>query len=367
MRRELERIEIPGEHDARERTWAVVRAAHTAREPIARPVRLAPLLAAAAVAVVVAAALTPPGRAVVDRVREVIGVEDADEGLFSLPANGRLLVNSASGAWIVHDDGSKRRLGAFRQASWSPRGLFVVATGIGEQGTRDLVALNPKATDDVRWKLSRPVHLRFPRWAPSGFRIAYLAGDTLRVVAGDGTGDRLLARGVAAVAPAWKPGRAHVVAYVSAEDSVVVRNVDSGRTLWSSRGPSAIRALVWAPDGRRLLVLGRREYRILADGRTLRTRATPVVAAAWGPQLALVRRAGTRSELLVAGRRVFSGTGSFRDVEWSPDGKWLIVAWREPDQWLFVARSGERVRGVADVTEQFDSSSFPDFEGWCCP
>ena len=35
MRRELERIEIPGEHDARERTWAVLRAAHADREPIA--------------------------------------------------------------------------------------------------------------------------------------------------------------------------------------------------------------------------------------------------------------------------------------------------------------------------------------------
>ena len=366
MRRKLERIEIPGEHDARERTWAIVRAAHAEREPVQRPLRLAPLLAAAVLAAVVAAAFTAPGRAVVDRVREVIGVGDADKGLFSLPAKGRLLVNAASGAWIVHDDGSKRRLGAYRQASWSPHGLFVVATGSGERGTRELVALDPNATDEIRWTLARPVHLRFPRWAPSGFRVAYIAGDSLRVVGGDGKGDRLLARRVAPVAAAWKPGRAHVLAYVTQENSVVVRDADSGRTIWSVRGPSAVRALEWAPDGRRLLVLGRGGYAIVARGRTLRSRATPAIAAAWGRQLALVRRTGARSELLVAGRRVFSGTGSFRDVEWSPDGRWLLVAWREPDQWLFVAPSGKRVRGVADITEQFDSSSFPDIEGWCC-
>ena len=33
MRRELERIELPGEHEARERSWAVVRTAFSEREP----------------------------------------------------------------------------------------------------------------------------------------------------------------------------------------------------------------------------------------------------------------------------------------------------------------------------------------------
>ena len=33
MKRELERIEIPGEHEARERSWAVVRTAFAEREP----------------------------------------------------------------------------------------------------------------------------------------------------------------------------------------------------------------------------------------------------------------------------------------------------------------------------------------------
>jgi len=65
MKRELQRIEIPGEYDARRRTWDVVRAAYLEREPVSWPRRHARELAFAAAAVaVVAAAVTPPGRSV---------------------------------------------------------------------------------------------------------------------------------------------------------------------------------------------------------------------------------------------------------------------------------------------------------------
>ena len=99
MRRELERLEIPGEHDARVRSWAVVRAAYAEREPVPRrrPF-LAPALAAAVLLAVVAAAASPPGRAVIDDVREVIGIEGAEPAVFSLPAQGRVLLTSGSGA-----------------------------------------------------------------------------------------------------------------------------------------------------------------------------------------------------------------------------------------------------------------------------
>ena len=98
MRRELERIEIPGEHEARVRTWAIVREAFAEREP-APPerhrMRLAVVIAVAAA--VLAAALSPPGRAVLGEIREAVGVERAQRGLFSLPADGRLLVAADSG------------------------------------------------------------------------------------------------------------------------------------------------------------------------------------------------------------------------------------------------------------------------------
>ena len=87
MRRELERIEIPGEHEARERSWRWCVRVHGARAAPATPVVEA--VAAIAVAVVaVAGLLSPPGRAVLDEIREVVGVEKAQPALFSLPAPG---------------------------------------------------------------------------------------------------------------------------------------------------------------------------------------------------------------------------------------------------------------------------------------
>ena len=111
------------------------------------------------------------------------------------------------GVWVVQADGSKRRLGGWREASWSPFGRFVVVARANE-----LAALEPDG--DVRWSLARP-RVRFPRWAGDRIdtRIAYVSGRSLRVVAGDGTGDRLLRRNVASVAPAWLPGEGFRLAY----------------------------------------------------------------------------------------------------------------------------------------------------------
>ena len=188
MKRELEQIEIPNEHEARVRSLAVVREAFAEREPQPRRRSWKPLAAIAIALVVVAGLLSPPGRAVLDDIREVVGVEKAQPALFSLPAPGRLLVTADSGAWVVEEDGSKRLLGNYREASWSPFGRFVVASRVNE-----LVALTPGG--DVRWSVARP-NVRFPRWGgtETDTRIAYLSRGQLRVVGGDGKGDRLIDR-----------------------------------------------------------------------------------------------------------------------------------------------------------------------------
>ncbi len=118
MRRELERIEIPGEHEARERTWTVVSAAFVERQPVERPTRrLRPVLVLAGALAVVAAALSAPGRAVLDEIREAVGVERSQPALFSLPSKGDLLVASDAGVWVVREDGSRRLLGDYREAT----------------------------------------------------------------------------------------------------------------------------------------------------------------------------------------------------------------------------------------------------------
>ena len=226
MKRELERIEIPEEHEARERAWRVVETAFAEREQQPQRRSWKPIAGVALAVAVVAGLLSPPGRAVLDEIREVVGVEQAQPALFSLPAPGRLLVTSDAGAWVVDRDGSKRLLGNYREASWSPFGRFVVASRQNE-----LVALEPDG--DVRWTLARP-DVRFPRWGGSrtDTRIAYLSGGELRVVVGNGKGDRLLDSQAANEAPRWRaaPG----IAWLTRDATA--------RSVWSmpTRAPCSI-------------------------------------------------------------------------------------------------------------------------------
>jgi dipeptidyl aminopeptidase/acylaminoacyl peptidase len=369
VRKDLERVEIPNEHEARVRTWQVVEAAFASRHPTEPRRSWRPLVVALAALAAVAAVLSPPGRAVLGEVREVVGVEKADPALFSLPADGRVLVSADTGIWIVQRDGSRRRLGDYASASWSPFGRFVVATRANE-----LAALEPDG--EVRWKLSRP-QIRFARWSGTrrDTRIAYLSGQTLRVVAGDSTPDVLIARNVAAVAPAWRPGARHVLAFVATDGRVHLVDVDRRRTLLRSQrtivGPVA---LEWSRDGSTLLALGTRSVEpVVGGGEPVRLEGPGVALAAAprGRTFAVVERlAGGRSRVSTLGadaRELFAGKGRFSSLEWSPDGAWLLIAWRDADQWVFVrARGAPRLRAASAAAGQFESTSFPRVEGWCC-
>lgn len=307
MRRELERIEIPGEHEARERAWRVVENAFAKREPTPRRRSWKPVAAVALAAAVVAGLLSSPGRAVLDEIREAVGVEKAQPALFSLPAEGRLLVTSDAGAWVVDGDGSKRLLGSYREASWSPFGRFVVASRPNE-----LVALEPDG--DVRWTLARR-NVRFPRWGgtKTDTRIAYLSGGELRVVGGNGKGDRLFDPQPADRAPMWLPGAGHVLVYERRDGSSRVVDVDTNTELERKVPETFLRQ----------------------------------------PDVALAH------DLL--------GIGDFAAPVRSPDGRWLAVGWPEADQFVFARVAGGRqIRAVANVSSQFRSRSFPTISGWCC-
>jgi hypothetical protein len=312
------RLDVDIPPGAEERAWRVVRAAFEERKPAPRerkPWR--PVVVLAVVAVVAAAVASPPGQAVLDSIREAVGVERAQPALFSLPAPGRLLVESDQGVWVVQADGSKRRLGDWREASWSPLGRFVVAARRNE-----LAALEPDG--DLRWSLARPT-VRFPRWAGTSVdtRIAYLSGSDLRVVAGDGTGDRLLARRVAPVAPVWQPGPGFVLAFSDRQGRRHVVDTESGREIEGE-------GTVPRPHGRLL-------------------------------------RSGGASQVVVGRRVVFRGTGEFRDLARSPDGRWLLVTWPTADQWVFVRVAGKRkIVAVSGITRQFGGGTFPRIAGWCC-
>jgi len=350
VRRRLLDVDIPGEHEAGERAWHVVRAAFAEYEPrprARRPIGIAALAAAAVVALVVVA-VSPAGPALVRSVRSAVGVEQAEPALVALPAAGRLLVDSGAGSWIVGADGSKRLLGRYASSGWSPHGLFEVVT----RG-HELAAVDPKG--NVRWSLERAGAVHDAAWSPDGYRIAYLAGRSLRVVAGDGTGDHLLAAAVAAVAPVWRPGAGHVLTFVTASGVVREVNADTGATIALRHARARPKLLLWSHDGSRLFVAGRE-----------------IVAAAWAPgsaRLATVTYDAThdRSTVELGSRTVFQGTGRIDGVSWSPDGHWLLLGWRTADQWVFApVQRGGRMHAVASISAQFHSRTFPRVRGWCC-
>jgi dipeptidyl aminopeptidase/acylaminoacyl peptidase len=310
------------------------------------------------------------------------GSPPARPALTSLPAPGALLVDSTRGPWIVHKDGSKRLLGSYQQSTWSPRGLFVAVTGPGQ-----LLAVEPEG--EVRWAITRFGSVSDPAWSPDGYRgIAYLNSGTLRVVAADGSGDRALERPVAPVTPAWRPGPGHVLAYADRAGAVHAVDVDSGvEVLATPSGPLPIN-LAWSRDGSRLLVVTPAELRVLdPGGNRVWGRAAPTGmefgAAALtvdGDRVAAVlstRGEPRRSELALLGpgappARLFAGPGLFSGVVPSPDGGWLLLAWKSADQWLFLdLQHPQRVVAVAGISAQFSPGTtspppFPSVSGWCC-
>ena len=368
--------------DAEDRAWEIVRRAFEERtsqprpHPGRRPAVFA--LAVLVLAAFAAAAVTSPGRALVHRVREAVGVEQASPALFSLPAPGRLLVVSSDegGVWLVEQHGFKRKLGPYDDAEWSPHGLYLVATQRNQLLTLD-------ANGNVRWTLARP-NPSWPRWegTRTDTRIAYVSRGALRVVAGDGTGDRVLDRFGGGIAPAWDPRRLHTVAYYTG-GAVILRR-DNGKLVW--RRPISVlpTGLSWSSDGRLLAVFSANRIVVLdAGGRLLRTismLSAELLSGAFAPashELAMTVRLASRSEVRLVdvdhpghARLLFAGPGAFGDVAWSPNGAWLLVTWPAANQWVFL--HGSRAHAVGNIEEQFPR---PDKLGpqlelagrWCCP
>jgi hypothetical protein len=374
---------LPGAHDAEERSWQVVQAAFAERQPIRRRApswRWAAV--AVALAVIGAAAASAPGRSLIHDAFVRGGDRNAELTLRSLPTSGSLLVNAPGGAWVVHADGTRRRLGSYRDATWSPHGRFVAAAR-GEQ----LYALEPDGT--VRWSLARRAAVRLPSWSPEGripgdTRIAYLAGPSLHVVGGDSRGDHVLAPTVAPVQPAWRPHAEHVVAFATADGRVEVNAADTSRGLWRTPRVGAVRHLAWSSDGRLLLVQLPRQVRIFsAAGRPeaplLGRSAAPVLATAFVPgrhAVTVVQRSpltNINDVWLLGGetaRRLFSGPGEIDQLAWSPNARWLLLSWSSADQWRFFRPAAPRRHiAVGHVGAAFTPGgrpATPTLAGWCC-
>jgi hypothetical protein len=368
---DLSDLRAPDEAGARARAWTALAAEPLPARPASRRAPLA-LAAALAAAVVLALALTPPGDAVATWVKRAVGVEapaPRPTGLERLPGGGRVLLVTPS-VWIAGGGQAPRQLlGAVDEATWSPHGRFVAAI----RARAELIAVDMKG--HRRWHVApRGGDLRGARWSPDGFRVAYLSGRTLRVVAGDGTNDLLFARAWPAPAPTWRPGRAHVIAYLDRHRRLAVGDTDTAALLFRRRAPGRVRQLLWTPGGRQLIVVGARQVKVL-DGRTgraLRAYAAPrgwttEAAVLTGRGLAFVRLRGSRAEVVdAAGRALFAAPG-IGAIASAPNGRWLLVDWHQTDAWVFlpVGTSRRPPRQVSHIARHFAHGE-PVLAGWCC-
>ena len=347
LERALREAEVPDAVAARERARQTVLAAH-------RPVRRRPRLALVWVAV---ALRTGGGRVLRARHRARAGDRAARaqrvHGAGARPDPGahharRGGCSSSTGdaLFVVSAAASAPGSAPWRDATWSPRGLFV---GVAAGNT--LAAIEP---DDgtVRWRLRRPAPVQFPRWAPGGLHIAYRSGGNLRIVYGNGQHDVLAGRDMAAVAPAWRPNEPRTVAWAAKDGHGHGRGRGHREGAVDRHRDGPVRHLAWSADGRRLLVAGVRNGTI-HDFSRRRARATRRAGRGSSPwrsraRLALAAYDRGRTTVTIDGRTVLTAPGRLRDLEWSPDGRRLLAGWPGADHWLVVrGRRASRPSGTA--------------------
>jgi hypothetical protein len=404
LRAELRAVPVPGAEAAEARGRRVVLAAFEERRgsafpPYVRKGTAAPPLASrrrrfalalAAVTLLAALLLSPAGASVRHWIGGVFtaGVPGAERDLRGVPGRGQLLVQSRRGPWVVKPDGSRRLLGDYDAAAWSPHGLYLaVASG------RTLSAVEPDGAP--HWSLTAPGPVADPRWSPSGYRIAYRSGRGLWVVAGDGSGARRLDPRVEPVPPSWSASGLPLLAYADGGGRTVVRSA-AGGVLASAPSLSELRELEWggwgttileasaralwlrpvrsqklaggvhlAPPERIPLPLGRLRQAALAPGgasvAVLIERGTPAAPRA---EVDLIDRRGG------APHRLFAAASRLGQIAWSPGGRRLLITWPAADQWLFVPTHGRgRIHAVSGISRAFSPGSrgaFPSVAGWCC-
>ena len=335
LERALREAELPDEVAARERARRTVLAAHTRGRPApARAGVAAVATRSRRPAALVAAQLSPAQASSASGATSCRATPRAAptpaRPALELPARGRLLVTEGDALYVVERSGKRRRLGAWQDATWSPKGLFV-GVSRGHRSPRS------SPTRDVRWRLRRPAPVSFPRWAPDGTHVAYRSGGNLRIVYGNGTHDvaRRPRHGRRSPPPGGRAtgtrsrGRPR-------DGSVTVEDADTAKVLWSL-GPGLVTRLAWSADGRELLD---RRAALVHGPRRRHAASGPDAAARAGP-----RSWARRSRRAGPGSPSRSSTAARPSV--SIDGAVALTAPGAVARSRVVARRAVAARGLA--------------------
>ena len=106
-----------------------------------------------------------------------------------------------------------------------------------------------------------------------------------------------------------------------------------------------------------------------------RQTVTTFAPARSGDAVAVARRWFTTSEVALMrpggpDRVLFRADGRFSRLRFSPNGRWLLVAWPLADQWVYLRPGGAGAASVLAterVSRRFAARGFPQLQGWCCP
>jgi len=391
LRERLRATQTDADRDAEQRAWQIVRSAYSPAEASSRHHRFRITLPAMACTVAIVAVLlavaSSPRDALARWIRDAIGLSTQPHSrpvLGGLPSGGQLLVNSPAGPWIVHADGSPSYLGPYTAAAWSPHSLYVVAWHRAE-----LAALDPNGR--VEWVLTAGAKVTVARWSPDGYRISYIAGRSLDIVAGDGSDSHQLASHVKPVTPAWQPhtGSAHRIAFVDQLGDIELRNADTLALLWRIKPPTPPRQLLWSPDGTRLLAIAARQLSIYnTHGHLIATETIPSggtagpAAFAAGDRIALILHQidepadsvvlldANRQGFKRAPEAVLTAPEYLSGIDWSPNHQWLLASSPSANQWIFIrVLTPTRLNAVSRIANQFRphgkrTAGPPTLAGW---
>ncbi len=251
LRRALEGLPGPSEE-------ARARAERAAMDALPPPARRRPRWLLAAAAAGAAVAVAGAALAATDRLDVRLGEPPARErtaaavpasGTVRVPEDAEGLALVAGGRlWLATRSGLGVQGLAARAAELSPNATFA-AVGIGEA----LVAIAPGGRRAWSHPAGGPVVAA--AWAPNPIAIAYVVRrgprHELRVIEGDGDGDRLVDADVAPVRPSWRADT-QALAYVARGGQARAADYPSLATRAVADPPAGVAAVAYAPDGDRL-------------------------------------------------------------------------------------------------------------------